>query len=268
MTSSLAFVVPVHGRLNMARICLRQLRRTCDALIDERVEATAVVVSDRDALDELDPLDLGFATVERDNQYLGRRFNDGIQLATDPRFTDAPVDFVVPCGSDDWVDHRLFLEPLPAANEIQGFQHISFVNETGTEISSRFLNYQGGSGIRIIPRQLVAPLDYRPCDEDRERGCDTSILRNLRVQHGDRLVIKHMQMHDRQIVDWKTRGQQLNSYDEVAALHHGDVRYDPFDVLAEFYPEDALDEMKLYYAGVGVTAFGDEQPYFLLGKMA
>ena len=28
--SSLWFVVPAHGRLELAAICLRQLRRTCD----------------------------------------------------------------------------------------------------------------------------------------------------------------------------------------------------------------------------------------------
>jgi hypothetical protein len=35
--SSLMFVVPVHGRLQLASICLRQLRRTCDALIDNGI---------------------------------------------------------------------------------------------------------------------------------------------------------------------------------------------------------------------------------------
>jgi hypothetical protein len=246
---SLAFIVPVHERLALADICLRQLRRTCDALKDAGVRASAVVISDRATLDTLDPLALGFAIVERDNQFLSRRFNDGIQLACDPKFNPNPVDYVVPFGSDDWADHRLFLEPLPKDYEVQGFQHMSFVSEDGTEISSTFLNYEGGSGIRIIPHVLVAPLGYRPADEDRPRGCDTSILRNLRRYHGDRMKVKHMHIHERQIVDWKSPSAQLNSYRDVTAIRHSQTSDDPFTVLAEFYPAEALDEMQRHYIG-------------------
>src|SRR5262249_54289181 len=160
-------------------------------------------VSDAITLRELiRPLELGFATVERDNAFTSRRFNDGIQLACDPRFNPDPVDYVVPCGSDDWVDHRLFLEPLPRPRAIQGFQWMSFVRENGKEICATSLDYEGGAGIRIIPRQLVEPLGYRPADEDRERGCDTSILTNLRRHHGDHFEVKHFDAPAYWIVDW------------------------------------------------------------------
>lgn len=251
---SLWFVVPVHGRLGLASICLRQLRRTCDALNQAGVAASAAIVSDRFSLRELARLDLGFATVERDNMFVSRRFNDGIQLATDPRYNDAPVDYVVPCGSDDWVDHRLFLEPLPDPDTVFGFQHMAFVNEDATQISSTFLNYEGGCGIRIIPRQLLAPLNYRPADEDRRRGCDTSILTNLRRHHGDHLKVKHWNAPPYWIVDWKTAGVQLNSYDQVAALHRAEVALDPFTVLADYYPAEALGEMRDHYSEVRVAA--------------
>ena len=49
-------------------------------------------------------VDLRFGWVIRDNQFTSRRFNDGIQLATDPKFNPAPADYVVPFGSDDWAD--------------------------------------------------------------------------------------------------------------------------------------------------------------------
>lgn len=244
---SIAFCVPVHPlRVRLAAICLRQLRRTCDALIDEGVMASAVVVSDRETIDELDPLGLGFATVERDNYFLGRRYNDAIQLATDPAHNSNPADYVVPFGSDDWADYRLFLEPLPAQNEIQGFQQVCFVSEDGRSLSTTFLGYEGGCGIRIIPRQLVAPLGYRPADEDRPRGCDTSILANLRRYHAGALKIKHLHLHDRQIVDWKSAEGQLNSY-PVVTSHRSTEIPEPFDALADLYPESALDEMREHY---------------------
>lgn len=249
---TLSFIVPVHGRLQLAGICLRQLRRTCDALCEEGVRAGAVIVSDYDSLDELDVAGLRFGWVARDNDYTSAKFNDGIQLATDPRYNAHPVDYVVPCGSDDWLDHRLFTDPLPAAYEIFGFQHMSFVREDGREICSPKIGYAGGSGIRIIPRQLLEAVGYRPADEDRKRGCDTSILANIRHANPS-LEVRHWHLHTRQIVDWKTPGIQLNSYKEVTAIHGADLPADPFVELADFYPAEALDEMRSYYEDLALV---------------
>ncbi len=243
----LIFVMPVHGRLGLAKICLRQLRRTCEALLEREVIASAIVVSDPYSLAVLEPENHGFGWVRRNNQFTSRRFNDGIQLATDPRYNPAPADFVVPFGSDDWVDHRLFSEPLPESHQIFGFKHMSFVREDGREISAAYLDYDGGCGIRIIPRELVAPLGYRPADEDRERGCDTSILLNLKRRHGDTLEIKHWDAPSQYIVDWKSPGEQLNQYEAVKRLHHMEATEDPFGALATYYPDDALNEMRSYY---------------------
>lgn len=242
---SLWFVVPAAGRAQLARICLRQLRRTCDALTAEGIAATAVVVADDENLQTA--RDLGFATVRRANDFVSNKFNDGIQLALDERFNPHPADYVVPCGSDDWVDHRLFLK-LPSRRTVVGFKRMSFVREDGLRMVTTVLDYPGGSGIRIYPRALLAPFGYRPADEDRARACDTSILNNVRLQHGDRLRIEHRHLHDRQIVDWKSPGEQLNSFAQVVALRRSEEPCDPFVELAGLYPAEALDEMRHHYA--------------------
>lgn len=244
---SLWFIVPAHGRRELARICLRQLRRTCDALTEHGVEATAVVVADAANLKGLAPEALGFGTVERDNQFLSRRFNDGIQLATDRRYNPRPADYVVPCGSDDWVDWRLIAEHLPAANCVVGFQAMAFVREDGRQLSAAHVDYLGGCGVRIYPRQVMEALRYRPADEDRARGCDTSILTNLRRVHGHRLHVVHGKSDSRQIVDWKTTGWNLNPYISVARWSAG-TSGDPWTELAGLYPAEALAEMRAYYA--------------------
>jgi hypothetical protein len=125
---------------------------------------------------------------------------------------------------------------------------MSFVREDGREIATSFLDYQGGSGIRIIPRELVAALDYRPADEDRRRACDTSILRNLRVHHGDKLRVEHWHLHDAQIVDWKTPGANLNEFAQVTSMQRvSSPGRDPFEELAGVYPDEALAAMRAYY---------------------
>jgi hypothetical protein len=247
---SLWFCVPVHGRHNLTRICLTHLGRTCDHLMNAGVDATAVVIGDDASLEVA--YELGFATVERDNRYLARKFNDGIQLACDPQHNPKPADYVVPCGSDDWVDHRLFLD-LPPADTMVGFQRLAIVREDGQEITSRTIATLGGTGIRIYPRQLMEPLDFRPADEDRKRACDTSILTNLRHKHGDKMKVMHHHLHDHQIVDWKSADQQLNTYESLRVFRGSDAA-DPFTVLADVYPQDLLGEMRDHYAVQALVA--------------
>lgn len=248
MRPSLWFVVPAHGRLALSAICLRQLRRTCDALELEGVDASAVVIADDENLKIAG--ELGFGTIRRDNAFLSRRYNDGIQLATDRAYNSRPVDFVVPCGSDDFVDAALFVD-LPPPDVVVGFQYASFVREDGRELTARYLNYEGGCGIRIYPRELVATLGYRPADEDRRRGCDTSILANLK--RATPLVVEHRELDPRQIVDWKSPDAQTTPYETIAARHRGSEPVDPYEALAEIYPADALEAMSDHYGVRGLV---------------
>lgn len=241
---SLWYVMPAHGRLELAQICMRRLRRTCDSLISEGIEATAVVIADDENLDTA--RQFGFGIVPQNNDSLSRKFNDGIQLALDPAHNPRPADYVVPIGSDDWVDYRLFLD-LPPSDTVEGFQWASFVREDGREIVAKNINYPGGVGVRIFPATVMEPLGFRPADEDLSRGCDTSILYGLQRHHGDNMRISHMHLHERQIVDWKTTGEQLNRYSDLRR-HPGHVVADPFEALAGFYPAEALEEMAAYYA--------------------
>jgi hypothetical protein len=241
---SLWFCVPAHGRVKLARICLTQLRRTCDALQEHGIRASAVVIADDENLETA--RELGFATVRRDNRFLSRKFNDGIQFALDPQFNPKPADYVVPCGSDDWVDWRLFTN-LPAGRTMVGFQHMSFVREDGRELTTRFLNYDGGCGIRIYPRNVMKLVGYRPADEDRSRGCDTSMLVNLK-RAGALRRIEHRTVDPLQIVDWKSPEDQVTSYAEIHGRHRSTLTADPFEALAGRFPDDALSEMRAHYA--------------------
>ena len=241
---SLWFVMPVHGRQELARICMRQLRRTCDRLIEQGVEASAVVVG----LDNLETArELGFATVRRDNQYLSRKFNDGIQLACDPRYNPRPADYVVPVGSDDWVDWKLF-HNLPGPDTMVGFPNMSFVREDGAELTAVRLDYPGGSGIRIWPRSLMKRLGYRPALESLKRGCDTSILVNVQREVG--CLIEHRESDPRQIVDWKTAGENVNAYLTVTTRWRSEPLGDPYDALRDMYPADALEAMQRHHGMV------------------
>lgn len=243
-TPVLWFVVPAHGRAELARICLEQLRRTCDALTDEGLDATAVVIADDENLRTA--RELGFGTIERDNRWLSRKFNDGIQLAMDPRYTSRPAHYVVPMGSDDWIDHRIVLQ-LPERNRmLVGFKRMAFVREDGLELSRSYVDYEGGCGIRIYPRRLMQALGFRPADEDRERGCDTSILVNVK-RTVKQTEVAHRDVHDLQIVDFKSADVQLNGYSDLLRWRRARVP-DPWLELREVFPAEAVDAMRAHYA--------------------
>lgn len=244
------FVMPVHGRINLTRICLQQLRRTCDALGEYGIDATAVAVGDDANLDTAQAL--GFGTVTRDNQFLARKFNDGLQLAFDPELNPEPADYAVPIGSDDWIDHRI-LRRLPPKDAVMGFRQAAFVNEDGTLLTGTRVGYTAGVGIRVYPRELLEPVGFRPADEDRKRACDTSILYNTRraymIKHMREFSVVYGDTHPLQIVDWKTNGEQMNTFKQITSVHRSRELGDPFEVLAGTYPEEALNQMRAHYRG-------------------
>lgn len=246
---SLWFVCPAAGRVELARICLRHLRHTCDQLTAHGVQASAVVVADDENLETA--WDFGFHTVKRDNTFLSKKYNDGIELACNPKHNPRPVDYVVPIGSDDWVDWRLFID-LPPPDTVVGFQRLAIVREDGVEMISRQLSNVGGCGIRIFPREVMAQRWFRPADEDRRRMCDTSILTNLYQAIPDLKVI-HPVIDPVQIVDWKSGDTQLTPFKRLRAFRQIGAG-DPFEQLRNLYPHQLLAEMRNHYARVAVAA--------------
>jgi hypothetical protein len=95
-------------------------------------------------------------------------------------------------------------------------------------------------------------MGYRPADEDRRRGCDTSILYNIKAALGD-LRVEHRDLDPLQIVDWKSAGENLNPYDTLAR-HKQELARDPFVILQGRYPAEALLEMEAHYVGAELVA--------------
>jgi hypothetical protein len=203
--TSLWFLVPAHGRVELSRVCLRQLRRTCDTLIGNGLYANAVVAADDANLETAE--ELGFATVRRANDPLGRKWNDCYELACSPDLNPEPADYVAALGTDDWVDPEFVLA--------------------------------GG----FIPAAMLKPLRYRPAEEDRDRAIDTSVITRLGAHYGHAPRVEYFDLHPLQIVDFKS-DTQLNSYEDCLAYLGGGESHDPFGDLAAAYPAEAIDEMR------------------------
>jgi glycosyltransferase involved in cell wall biosynthesis len=247
------FVVPAHGRVGVARVCLRQLARTCEDLRGEQIDATAVVIADDENLDTA--RGLGFAVVHRENKPLGRKWNDGYQLATDPLYNHRPADFVIPFGSDDWIDPELVVRQVQSHGaELRCSRLSCVVNENATRLRRLHVAYEGrldfGDGVRVIPSWLIAPLGYRPAEEDARRAIDTSVFRRIERILNRPPRVMFTELHPFQVVDWKTHDDQLNPYAACAQRFGDGDELDPFEALAPHYPAEALDEMAALHAGL------------------
>ncbi len=242
----------------MASACLRQLARTCAELDGLGVDATAVVVADDESLEVAD--DLGFATVERDNAPLGRKWNDGYQLACDPGLNPRPADFVIPFGSDDWIDARWVIAQLQAPGELRCSRLSAVVREDGRMLMRLNVRYEDrggpafGDGVRMIPRQLLQLVGYRPAEEDRARAIDTSVWRRLCDALGRRVTVSFTEVHPFQIVDFKTSGAQLNEYRGLLGFRDGPEDLEPWETLSRFYPDEAVSEIRQVYEPLEVAA--------------
>ena len=207
-----------------------------------------MVVADDDNLDIAESF--GFVPLERPNDELGRKFNDGIEYAV--KALDA--DLVAVVGSDDWVHEDLFDRlPLPVAPspdwemvegpvvwregapEIITGRSLAFVDlRSGT---LRRCQVAGTGAIPwIIPRAALEPSDCRPVNETQQRGIDFSLRTGLKV----RPVWVDIDPHDLCRVDFKS-ATNLNAFDEITHTtgHAGDE--DAWVALRERYPDDLVE---------------------------
>jgi hypothetical protein len=249
--SSVWFIVPAHRRFAVTRACLRQLERTCFELVRERgIAAHAIVIAEDANLDIA--AGLGFGTIERANKPLGRKWNDGYEVAG-----KQGVDYVVPLGSDDWVDPLWVLAQLAADGELRCSRRSAVVSEDGLRLARLEIRYPGaadfGDGVRMIPVALLKPLRYRPADEDATRAIDTRVFQNVRRALNRTPRVSFTEVHPLQIVDFKTAGsEQLNPYEGCLKFADG-LETDPWAELAGCYPSEAIDEMRAVY-GADVKA--------------
>lgn len=251
MRPSVWFLVPAHGRVSLTHVCLKQLARTCAELKGHSVDASAMVIAVDENVESAH--EVGFGTIETSNSWLGKRWNDGYEYAA-----REGVDYVIPLGSDDWVMTGWVLAQLEADGEFRCSRQSAVVSEDQTRLATLQIKYENrggpafGDGVRMIPTELLQGLFYRPADDDRNRGIDTSIWMRVRNMLGREPHVSFTEVSPVQIVDWKSP-EQLNSFDACLHFQSGDL-VDPFAALVGAYPAEALAEMRDIHPVLAETA--------------
>lgn len=214
------FVTPAWRRFALSAVCFEQRRRTIAELAESGIEAHCVVIADDENLELARAA--GFDVVERDNEYLGRKFNDGYQYAA-----EHGADWIVPVGSDSWVQARYF-DPLPDNGAIRTSHYLLTVARD--RMAHLEIKPNHGGGPYVMRRALFESSGYRPAKDFICRGTDRSMIDGLGVP-----------------VTWETR--DVSRFQHVSFrgephvtdyqrlwFHWGvQEEYDPWDQLAAHY---------------------------------
>lgn len=245
----IVFVSAAWRRYEVTRLALAQRAHLCGELAGQGHEATCVVVADDDNLDIA--AEHGFETLERPNDQLGRKFNDGLEHAA----RELNADYLVLIGSDDWVHIDVFdrlpldecREKFPTEDEPVVVWSPAPEAVTGREIALVDLEEgrlqrcraRGRYGVIpwVFPRKALEPSGFRPVRDELNIGIDGSLIAGLGVQCE---WVFH-DPHDLCRVDFKS-ATNLNSYEKIAAaIGYGDEEPDPWALLTERYPADLVE---------------------------
>lgn len=232
---TLWFVTPAWRRFELTAVCLEQRRRVIEdlgtqGLGEPNIEARCVVVADDENLDIA--RSLGFDTVEQNNDWLGRKFNDGIEYAA-----RQGAEWIVPIGSDSWIDPAYFLPlPDPALTRSSGMYAAVTADRIGyLDVA----NPKNPAGPHMIHRSRL-PESLRPAIDERNRYIDSATLAGL-----SDLRWEMRDLHPLQYIGF--RGEpHLTSYDRLYRAWGVRESTDPWTDLATVYMQDLVTRARGY----------------------
>jgi hypothetical protein len=232
----LVFVTPAYRRYELSRICFAQRRNAIDRLREEGIYATCVVIADDENLDIAREFD--FEVVESDNEWVGRKFNDGYEHASKLGATH-----VAPVGSDSWVDPDFLIGTL-YDDVVTSSRHYARINQFGLLRKQLWVPVLQGVTY-AVPIGMLEKVAHRPCADRINRGCDGSTWQNLeRANNG--ILMHWSESHSLETIGFVT-DTNISPYESSGQRYQVSETANPFDDLIVAYPPPLVDRVQNFY---------------------
>lgn len=237
---TLWFVTPAFRRYELSAVCFDQRLRVMAELEREGIAARCVVIADDENLDLA--RERGFEIVEQDNEWLGRRFNDGIEYA----FRHG-ASRVIPIGSDSWIDPAYFLPMAPRHRAMTSGLYCVVESARLGEINVRDIK---GAGPYVLDRSLMRMTHYRPAKDEITHGVDSSTIAGIGL---GRIRWTWRDLHPFQYVGFRGT-PHISSYDGLMSKWGVREHDDPWAILARHYPLDLVERAKIIMSEPALVA--------------
>lgn len=236
--TSLLFITPVWKRQELTEIVLKSRRWCCDTLKKHGIDATSVIIGDDDNLDVA--RSLGFEVVERDNEFLSRKFNDGYEFAYNHGF-----DYCYPVGSDSILTPEQFINWVGCGEPVSS-HYYCMIHSSGAERIDVQIDVPGGIGPLIIPVSLLRSIP-RPIQQDLKRGCDNAARQTI-LTAGHRIVERRT--HQWEHTAFQSGVTQITDYGRIKRVYQAEdveIVAGVFPEIEKLYPADIVAGIRDYY---------------------
>ena len=229
---NLWFVTPAWQRYEMTAICLEQRQRVIAELGEHGIEAHQVVIADDENLDIA--RSLGCATVERDNDMVGRKFNDGMEYAG-----KEGAEWIVPIGSDSWIATDYFLDLEAPRYTRTSEAYCSVRSDVLAELWVSPDRLEHSAGPYVFHRDLLEPVGFRPSAEGSVM-VDTSTIRG--IERRRRIRWRPYTVHPFQYIGFRV-SPMMTSHNRLVR-RWGVRKHDPWTTLRRYYPPDLVERAR------------------------
>lgn len=199
-------IIPVWGRQRITRLQIDNLARVSKELSEYLQITPLYAISEYWAEDLC--LAQGLDYFMHKNQPLGNKLNNALKSVIDEKF-----DFLMTCGSDNFIEPDFLKEYLPYFKQYDAFgvNVVNAIEESTGKQKEMQITYPFGA-FRCIAWDLVQMMEGNLWPENEKRGLDFYSMQKLKAETGQEIQIVYT---ENRVWDVKS-GENINTFAKVA----------------------------------------------------
>ena len=240
---TITIITPAWKRYEISEIVFQNFYNLQKKL-KKKINLKVIIISDDNNLNIAKKF--GFITVKTNNEFLGRRFNNGFEKAL-----EVGSDFILPVGSDSLITKEVILSGanLSNSNSLVFSTMHSMLNEAGNRIgcinTASSNKSQNKGALWFYNRGSVISAGKRPCKDRINSSCDRHTINSI-IKHSKNTkfitnnisYFQHLAIKNKDIQIWKYEVYRPQFVKEETKVNK---------IILENYGPVILDKLQKYY---------------------